>query len=86
MKWETVTVKNSKGDPVEGTILMPERLSDVLKLMEPERAFTLLLKDYKIRACRKVASGRMGKVTLKIQDLSPEQLDGLRKMGLISKY
>jgi hypothetical protein len=86
MKFETVRVKSSIGEPIEGQIAVPETLPELLKIIDPERAFRILFKDYMTRARRRLASNRVEKLTLRVNDLSPEQQELLRKIGLLKRF
>lgn len=86
MKSETVTVKNPKdGLEKSGVIMVPENLEELLTIVGPESVYRPALREYLMKAKRRILSGgvvRRRLLKLDINKLTEDQLAALRAVDL----
>jgi len=85
MKTLTLKVTRKDGQEFEANVLDPENLMEVVKLYGEDRPFKLARDEYIAKQKKKLISGRSRRLSLRIEDLSPEQTEALRKAGLLRK-
>lgn len=82
-----VTVTSKKGEVKEGTIMVPETLSELLDLVGERAVFSAALASYLVKSKRRLASGskpRRKLLKLDLGSLSAEQKVALMNAGLLN--
>lgn len=83
MRFEEHKAEFSDGTVAEGKIAVPENLQELLRVYPEERVYKLGLAEYMIKAKKRLISKRSPVIKFHLRDLSIEQQNALRKLGLL---
>jgi hypothetical protein len=84
MKTEKLVAHFKDGrEPIEGQVVVPESLAELLKVYPEQRIYILGLGEYMRKAKKRLVSTRSPLLKLRVTDLTPDQQAVLRKLGLL---
>lgn len=88
MKTQEITVTKKNGEVVNATLLIPETVPEMVKVMSDRYVIDTMVKAYVAREKRRLISGAKPReriVKIRTSKLTPEQKAALIQAGLLSE-
>ena len=88
MKMETHTIERKTGKKVERfevQIAMPETVLEMSKVFSVERMIKLAQVEYRFKMLRRIKSGRSPRLTVRVAELTIDQREKLKELGLLKE-
>lgn len=82
MKTRKIEVKNARGEMKSATLIWPDNLNEAVTLLGEVESFAVVSQAYLNQCERTLRRIRSRRLNVRVADLSAEQIDGLKALGL----
>lgn len=82
MKQRTIEVTNARGELKKAQIIWPESLAEAVTLLGEPESFEVITQAYLAECERTLRRIRSKRLSFRLVELTPQQIDGLKALGL----